>query len=119
MDCVIVPGVSSELPRNTHAEQVYFCLHSSIASVSMWSVKSAHRSLVWPRAVQSTALISCSLNAEMDLVQQYCAGSGAKLNVSKTNVMKLNRNARHLDYPGLNILLPTESCRYLGLPIGQ
>jgi hypothetical protein len=69
-----------------------------------------------------TTLISNSIDAaqrQLELVQIYCAGSGAKLNVAKTNIMSLNRHSSRIQHPELRILAPTDSSRYLGLPIGQ
>ena len=45
-------------------------------------------------ADDATLLSDSLANAEkqLDIVQQYCAASGAKLNINKTTCLALNRN---------------------------
>ncbi|GAB9477981.1 unnamed protein product, partial [Globisporangium polare] len=56
---------------------------------------------------------------QLDIVQLYCASSGAKLNIAKTTVLALNRGHSQHIQTNMRVLGPDESVRYLGLPIGQ
>ena len=72
-------------------------------------------------ADDATLLSDSLANAEkqLDIVQQYCAASGAKLNINKTTCLALNRNQTLHATSRIRVLGPDESVRYLGLPIGQ
>ena len=72
-------------------------------------------------ADDATLLSDSLANAEkqLDIVQQYCAASGAKLNINKTTCLALNRNQTLHATSRIRVLGPDESVRYLGLPVGQ
>ncbi|KAF1315557.1 putative Pollike protein, partial [Globisporangium splendens] len=75
-----------------------------------------------------------SVQAQLELVEEYCNGSGAKLNLGKSNLMALNRNEICPQLPGVHVLgrneicpqLPgvhvlgrAESVKFLGIPFSQ
>lgn len=69
-----------------------------------------------------STLLAGGLNhvqAQLELVEVYCAGSGAKLNLNKSTILPLHRQRRYLALPGLKILQPTEQVKYLGIPFSQ
>ena len=72
-------------------------------------------------ADDATLLSDSLANAEkqLDIVQQYCAASGAKLNINKTTCFALNRNQTLHATSRIRVLGPDERVRYLGLPVGQ
>ena len=57
--------------------------------------------------------------AQLELVQVYCDGSGAKLNLSKSSLLSLNRTKPCPIIPDLTVLGPEDSVKYLGIPFGQ
>lgn len=59
------------------------------------------------------------IQAQLDLVQVYCAGSGAKLNLSKCTLMPLHRRRDAPDIPGIKVLQRGENVKFLGLFFGQ
>ena len=60
-----------------------------------------------------------NLPAQLNLVQVYYAGSGARLNLSKSTVMALNRSTSCPRIPHMQTLARDASVKYLGLPFGQ
>lgn len=60
-----------------------------------------------------------NLQAQLGLVDEYCRGSGAKLNLSKSVLLALNRNQDCPLLPGVQVLGRTETVKYLGIPFGQ
>ena len=69
-----------------------------------------------------TTLLSNSLSGvmeQLELVQIYCDGSGAKLNLSKSTMLVLNRTQNRPIFPHVKILSKTESVKYLGIPFSQ
>jgi hypothetical protein len=57
-----------------------------------------------------------ALDAQLQLVGVYCRGSGAQLNRTKSQLLKLNRNRDPVHVPGLGTVLA--SIKYLGISIG-
>ena len=72
-------------------------------------------------ADDSTLLSSSipTLQAQLGLVQDYCRGSGAKLNLSKSVLLALNRSQECPLLPGLRVLGRTDTVTYLGILFGQ
>ncbi|KAG2811023.1 hypothetical protein PC118_g23582 [Phytophthora cactorum] len=72
-------------------------------------------------ADDSTLLSSSitNLQAQLELVDEYCRGSGAKLNLSKSMLLALNRNHDCPLLPGVHVLGRTETVKYLGIPFSQ
>nr|CCA19887.1 AlNc14C81G5297 [Albugo laibachii Nc14] len=69
-----------------------------------------------------STLLSSSLSgveAQLDIVQLYCDGSGAKLNLSKSTLLALNRHQICPPFAKVKDLSPTESVKYLGIPFSQ
>nr|CCA24317.1 hypothetical protein UM06265.1 [Albugo laibachii Nc14] len=69
-----------------------------------------------------STLLSSSLSgvkAQLDIVQLYCDGSGAKLNLSKSTLLALNRHQICPPFAKKKVLSPTESAKYLGIPFSQ
>ncbi|KAF1320234.1 putative Pollike protein, partial [Globisporangium splendens] len=60
-----------------------------------------------------------SVQAQLELVDDYCKGSGAKLNLSKSVLMALNRNRDCPRLPGVQVLGRAESVKFLGIPFSQ
>ncbi|KAF1328765.1 putative Pollike protein, partial [Globisporangium splendens] len=60
-----------------------------------------------------------SVQAQLELVEEYCNGSGAKLNLGKSNLMALNRNEICPQLPGVHVLGRAESLKFLGIPFSQ
>jgi len=61
-----------------------------------------------------------SLLQQLELVQVYCQGSGAKLNQSKCVVFALNKNAPLPTVPGYYYVLPDgETVKFLGVMFGR
>ncbi|KAF1320325.1 putative Pollike protein, partial [Globisporangium splendens] len=60
-----------------------------------------------------------SVQAQLELVDDYCKGSGAKLNLSKSMLMALNRNQDCPRLPGVQVLGRAESVKFLGIPFSQ
>ncbi|KAF1328370.1 putative Pollike protein, partial [Globisporangium splendens] len=60
-----------------------------------------------------------SVQAQLELVDVYCKGSGAKLNLSKSMLMALNRNQDCPRLPGVQVLGRAESVKFLGIPFSQ
>ncbi|KAF1329066.1 putative Pollike protein, partial [Globisporangium splendens] len=60
-----------------------------------------------------------NLQAQLGIVEEYCRGSGAKLNLSKSMLLALNRNQDCPTLPGVQVLGRTETVKYLGIPFGQ
>ena len=56
---------------------------------------------------------------QIELVQVYCDGSGAKLNLSKSSILSLNRTLPCLRIPNLTIFGPDDSVKYLCITFGQ
>jgi len=56
---------------------------------------------------------------QLDLVDKYCAGSGAKLNVSKSNVLALNREAQPPRVGEMRTLARGDQVKFLGIVFGQ
>lgn len=59
------------------------------------------------------------LQAQLVVVAEYCDGSGAKLNLSKSTLLALNRNHDCPLLPGVYVLGRVETVKYLGIPFGQ
>ena len=59
------------------------------------------------------------LQAQLEVVAEYCAGSGAKLNLSKSTLLALNRTHDCPLLPGVRVLGRTDSVNYLGIQFGQ
>lgn len=69
-----------------------------------------------------TTLLSNStdgLRYFLKIVDTYCMGSGAKLNLHKSVLLCLNRHTECPSVPHVKVLGRTESTKYLGIPIGQ
>ncbi|KAF1327226.1 putative Pollike protein, partial [Globisporangium splendens] len=60
-----------------------------------------------------------SVQAQLELVDVYCKGSGAKLNLSKSMLMALNRNQDCPRLTGVQVLGRAESVKFLGVPFSQ
>ncbi|KAF1327938.1 putative Pollike protein, partial [Globisporangium splendens] len=60
-----------------------------------------------------------SVQAQLELVDVYCKGSGAKLNLSKSMLMALNRNQDCPRLPDVQVLGRAESVKFLGIPFSQ
>ena len=60
-----------------------------------------------------------SLHKQLDIVQVYCEGSGAKLNQSKCVVLALNKTAPLPVVPGFSVLQDGESVKFLGVAFGR
>jgi hypothetical protein len=60
-----------------------------------------------------------NLQAQLGIVDDYCKGSGAKLNLAKSMLLALNRNQTCPPLPGVQVLGRTETVKYLGIPFGQ
>ena len=60
-----------------------------------------------------------SLQAQLEIVGEYCMGSGAKLNLSKSVLLALNRNQICPSLSGVRVLSRTDTVKYLGVPFGQ
>jgi exonuclease III len=60
-----------------------------------------------------------NLQAQLEIVEEYCKGSGAKLNLSKSMLLALNRNQTCPPLAGVQVLGRTETVKYLGIPFGQ
>ena len=60
-----------------------------------------------------------SLLQQLELVQVYCQGSGAKLNQSKCVVFALNKNAPLPTVPGYYVLPDGETVKFLGVMFGR
>ncbi|KAF1331476.1 putative Pollike protein, partial [Globisporangium splendens] len=60
-----------------------------------------------------------NLQAQLGIVEEYCKGSGAKLNLSKSMLLALNRNQDCPLLPGVHVLGRTETVKYLGIPFSQ
>ncbi|KAF1315212.1 putative Pollike protein, partial [Globisporangium splendens] len=60
-----------------------------------------------------------NLQAQLGIVEEYCRGSGAKLNLSKSMLLALNRNQDCPLLPGVHVLGRTETVKYLGIPFSQ
>ena len=60
-----------------------------------------------------------NLQAQLEIVEEYCQGSGAKLNLSKSMLLALNRNQDCPMLPDVQVLGRTETAKYLGTPFGQ
>lgn len=60
-----------------------------------------------------------NVHAQLELVNCYCLGSGAKLNLAKSILMPLNRRLPVPSNCGLPVLEFGTSTKFLGLPIGQ
>ncbi|KAJ0389957.1 hypothetical protein P43SY_010901 [Pythium insidiosum] len=59
------------------------------------------------------------MEAQLDLVQLYCEGSGAKLNLSKCVVLPLHRRRHVAQLGAVRVLERGETVKYLGIPFGQ
>ena len=72
-------------------------------------------------ADDSTLLASstASLQAQLAIVDEYCDGSGAKLNLSKSVLLALNRHEVCPALPGVQVLAHSDTVKYLGIPFGQ
>lgn len=72
-------------------------------------------------ADDSTLLASSipNLQAQLTLVATYCAGSGARLNLSKSVLLALNRRVTCPELPGVHVLRRSDTTKYLGIPFGQ
>ena len=69
-----------------------------------------------------STLISGSVQAlkdQLDLVQEYCEASGARLNQSKCVVLVLNKNQSLPTMPGFRVLADGETVTYLGIAFGR
>uniref|UniRef100_A0AAV1VNP9 Reverse transcriptase domain-containing protein n=1 Tax=Peronospora matthiolae TaxID=2874970 RepID=A0AAV1VNP9_9STRA len=60
-----------------------------------------------------------NIQAQLELVDEYCRGSGAKLNLSKSVLLALNRNHDCPILPGVKVLGRMESVKYLGILVSQ
>ncbi|CAI5747279.1 unnamed protein product [Peronospora destructor] len=60
-----------------------------------------------------------NLQAQLGLVDEYCQGSGARLNLTKSVLLSLNRHHVCPFMPEVKILGPTDSVKYLGIPFSQ
>ena len=72
-------------------------------------------------ADDSTLLGSSLVNVQgqLDLVAEYCRGSGAQLNLTKSVLLALNRSKTCPSFPGVQVLDRSETVKYLGIPFGQ
>ena len=69
-----------------------------------------------------STLLSSSLSgveAQLEIVQKYCDGSGAKLNLSKSTLLPLNRHHVGQPFANVKVLSPSASVRYLGVLFSQ
>ena len=69
-----------------------------------------------------STLLSSSLGgveAQLEIVQHYCDGSGARLNLSKSTLLALNRHQVCSPFDKVRVLFPTESAKYLGIPFSK
>ena len=60
-----------------------------------------------------------NLQAQLAIVEEYCNGSGAQLNLSKSVLLALNRSHDCPLLPGVRVLGRTETVKYLGIPFGK
>ncbi|KAF1314910.1 putative Pollike protein, partial [Globisporangium splendens] len=72
-------------------------------------------------ADDSTLLASSAANVhyQLDLVEIYCAASGAEVNLAKSAVLGLDRTRLTPDFPSVRTLAPTDQVTYLGIPFGS
>ncbi|RHY97514.1 hypothetical protein DYB26_011740 [Aphanomyces astaci] len=59
------------------------------------------------------------LQAQLELVSKYCAVSGAKLNIDKTEILVLNSNQPIPFVHGLSFAASGRPIRYLGILLGH
>ncbi|KAJ0389252.1 hypothetical protein P43SY_011936 [Pythium insidiosum] len=59
------------------------------------------------------------MEAQLELVQLYCDGSGAKLNLSKCVVLPLHRRRLVPQLGSVRVLERGQTVKYLGIPFGQ
>lgn len=59
------------------------------------------------------------LQAQLEIVDESCDNSGAKLNLSKSVLLALNRNEQCSPLPGVQVLGHVDSVKYLGIPFNQ
>ncbi|POM79902.1 Polyprotein of L1-like non-LTR Retrotransposon Zorro 3, partial [Phytophthora palmivora] len=60
-----------------------------------------------------------NLQAQLEIVEEYCFGSGAQLNLSKSVLLALNRGHDCPQMPGVQVLGRSEAVKYLGIPFSQ
>lgn len=68
------------------------------------------------------SLLSSSVSgiqAQLSLVQLYCDGFRAKLNVARCVLMSLSRRTNHLCFPGVKVDQRDETVKFLGILLGQ
>ncbi|KAF1333326.1 putative Pollike protein, partial [Globisporangium splendens] len=72
-------------------------------------------------ADDSTVLTSslAHLTDQLELVQVYCAGSGARLNLQKSALLPLNRRTQCPSFHQVRVITATESISYLGIEFSQ
>ncbi|KAJ0402280.1 hypothetical protein P43SY_002904 [Pythium insidiosum] len=59
------------------------------------------------------------MEAQLELVQLYCDGSGARLNLSKCVVLPLHRRRSIPQLGSVRVLERGQTVKYLGIPFGQ
>ena len=59
------------------------------------------------------------MEAQLEIVQHYCDGSGAKQNLSKSTPLALNHHQVCPPFAKVRVFFPTESVKYLGIPFSQ
>ncbi|OWY94440.1 Pol Polyprotein [Phytophthora megakarya] len=59
------------------------------------------------------------IRQQLEIVDIYCQGSGARLNLRKSALMPLNRHLRCPDVAELRCMQPNDTIKYLGIPFGQ
>ena len=55
------------------------------------------------------------MQSQRGLVQDYCQGSGTKLNLTKSILLPLNRNHACPSLPAVRVLGRTDTVKYLGI----
>ncbi|KAH9148158.1 hypothetical protein AeRB84_008393, partial [Aphanomyces euteiches] len=69
-----------------------------------------------------TTLVSGSvidLEAQLEIVDEFCRYSGAKLNRSKSKVLTLDSNQQVIQHPRLNMISSGTPVKYLGIHLGH
>ncbi|KAH9087938.1 hypothetical protein Ae201684P_014483 [Aphanomyces euteiches] len=97
----------AQMLRN-HPEYGYAFSDSGIASVLLFA--------------DDTTLISSSvgdLESQLELVDEFCRHSGAKLNRNKSKVLTLDNTQSVFEHPRLNMVPSGTPVKYLGIELGH
>lgn len=101
-------------------EPMHQLMRANAASLGVNTFGSYHKAV--EAFADDTALFAkdkISAIQQRDIVETYCIASNAKLNLSKTKVLQLNKHAIPDNTSELMPIQPNESVRYLGLQIGN